>query len=69
MAKQKEALEKIAGEWMIARDIIKDTLAQCYQGTSYNRSEEWHERVAVVIIATLAVHNPPILLAFDDASY
>jgi hypothetical protein len=59
-------MDKVAKEWLIARNIIKETLAQCYQGTIYNRSDEYHERVAVGILARLAGNNPPILLTVED---
>jgi hypothetical protein len=53
-------LEKVAREWLVARDIIADFL----QELRPDMSKDHLEHNAAAILARLANHSPPILLEF-----
>ncbi len=50
-------LDQVAREWLAARDCIRDAL---FDADVCNK--ELAERIAEVVIARLASHDPPILL-------
>jgi hypothetical protein len=54
-------LDRIAKEWLAARNVIATALGEWYGG-----SPQMTESRATAIIARLASHDPPILLSMDD---
>jgi hypothetical protein len=54
-------LDRIAKEWLAAREVIAAALGQWYGGSPERLSAR-----AEAIIARLAAHDPPILLEMED---
>lgn len=63
MPTEQETMNAIAREWLAARTVIADFLAEISGGQRVHKSV--HEHNAAAILARLAHHKPPILISME----